>query len=94
MLCKTTVIHCAGFKEVAVIEAEQNALAKMAGAKNRNARYAERGKPFSLKLYDDEAQAKYTDAANAFVAQNSNIASGISCDDPSIPYRGSLRTGF
>ena len=73
MLCKTTVRHCAGLKDVAVIEAEQNALAKTAGPKNRNARYAERAKLFSLKLYDDEAQAKYTDTANAFAAKTRTL---------------------
>ena len=66
-------IHSIGLKEVARIEAEQDALAQTAGSKDRSAYYAERAKLFPPKPYDDAARAKYLATANAFVAKTRTL---------------------
>ncbi len=60
-------IHQIGLKEVARIEAEQDALARKAGVKDRNEFYAMRAKMFPPKPYDDAARAAYLKEANRFV---------------------------
>ena len=60
-------IHAIGRKEVARIEAEQDALAQKAGVKDRNEFYAMREKMFPPKPYDDAARAAYLKEANRFV---------------------------
>ena len=62
-------IHAIGLKEVARIEAEQDALAQKAGIKDRTAYYAERARLFPPKPYDDASRAEYLAAANAFVGK-------------------------
>ncbi len=62
-------IHAIGLKEVARIEAEQDALAQKAGFKDRNAFYADRATRFPPKPYDDASRAEYLTTANAFVAK-------------------------
>lgn len=66
-------IHKIGLQEVARIEAEQDALAKKAGFKDRSAFYAERAKLFPPKPYDDAARAEYLSTANAFVAKTRTL---------------------
>ena len=66
-------IHKIGLKEVARIEAEQDALAQTAGFKDRSAFYAERAKLYPPKPYDDVSRAEYLAAANAFVAKTRNL---------------------
>jgi uncharacterized protein (DUF885 family) len=60
-------IHAIGLKEVARIEAEQDALARLAGVKDRNEFYAMRAKMFPPKPYDDAAREAYLKEANRFV---------------------------
>jgi uncharacterized protein (DUF885 family) len=60
-------IHAIGRKEVARIEAEQDALARKAGFKDRHAFYASRAALFPDKPYDDAARAAYLQEANRFV---------------------------
>lgn len=66
-------IHAIGLKEVARIEAEQDALAVKAGFKDRSAYYAERARLFPPKPYDDAARAEYLATANAFVAKTRTL---------------------
>jgi uncharacterized protein (DUF885 family) len=66
-------IHAIGRKEVARIEAEQDALAKQAGFSNRSAYYAERARLFPPKPYDDAARADYLATANAFVSKTRTL---------------------
>ena len=60
-------IHAIGRKEVARIEAEQDALARKAGVKDRHAYYAERARLFPPKPFDDAARTEYLKEANRFV---------------------------
>jgi uncharacterized protein (DUF885 family) len=60
-------IHAIGRKEVARIEAEQDALAQKAGFKDRKAYYAERERLLPKTPYDDAARAAYLQEANRFV---------------------------
>jgi uncharacterized protein (DUF885 family) len=60
-------IHAIGRKEVARIEAEQDALARAAGVKDRNEFYALRAKQFPPKPFDDVSRAEYLKEANRFV---------------------------
>ncbi|OYU13966.1 MAG: DUF885 domain-containing protein [Alphaproteobacteria bacterium PA4] len=69
-------IHAIGLKEVARIEAEQDALAKQAGFKDRSAYYAERARLFPARPYDDAARADYLKTANAFVAHTRTLLPG------------------
>ena len=66
-------IHATGLAEVARIEAEQDALAKKAGFKDRSAFYAERTRLFPPKPYDDAARAEYLKTANDFVAKTRTL---------------------
>ena len=74
-------IHAIGLKEVARIEAEQDALAQKAGFKDRDAFYAERERLFPPKPYDDAARAEYLRIANEAVARNRTLLA---------PYFGTL----
>jgi uncharacterized protein (DUF885 family) len=66
-------IHAIGRKEVARIEAEQDALAQKAGFKDRSAYYAERARLFPPKPYSDAARAEYLATANSFVAKTRTL---------------------
>ena len=66
-------IHTIGLKEVARIEAEQDALAQTAGFKDRKDFYAERAKLFPPKPYDEASRAEYLATANAFVAKTRTL---------------------
>lgn len=66
-------IHKIGRAEVARIEAEQDALARQAGLKDRSAFYAERARLNPPKPWDDTARADYLTKANAFVAQTRTL---------------------
>ena len=66
-------IHAIGRAEVARIEAEQDALARKAGFKDRHAFYAERARLYPPKPYDDAARAEYLSTANAFVAHTRTL---------------------
>ena len=60
-------IHAIGRKEVARIEAEQDALAQKAGVKDRHAYYAQRAQQFPAKPFDDASREAYLKEANRFV---------------------------
>jgi uncharacterized protein (DUF885 family) len=66
-------IHAIGLKEVARIEAEQDALARKAGFADRQAFYTERARLNPPRQYDDAARKAYLDAANAFVAKTRTL---------------------
>lgn len=66
-------IHAIGRSEVARIEAEQDALAKQAGFKDRSAYYAERAKLFPPRPFDDAARTEYLTTANAFVKRTRSL---------------------
>lgn len=76
-----TDIYVIGLKEVARIEADQDALARKAGSKDRNSYYAERARLFPPHPYDDAARSEYLTAANAAVAHNRTLLT---------PYFGTL----
>ena len=60
-------IHQIGLKEVARIEAEQDALARQAGFKDREAFYQERARLYPPQPFTDETRAEYLKTANEFV---------------------------
>ncbi|KPF62287.1 hypothetical protein IP88_15235 [alpha proteobacterium AAP81b] len=62
-------IHAIGLKEVARIEAEQDALARQAGFADRKAFYADREKRFPHLPWTDELRADYLAKANATIAR-------------------------
>ncbi len=62
-------IYAIGLKEVARIEAEQDALARKDGFKDREAYYAERARLFPPRPYDDASRAEYLAASNAAIAR-------------------------
>lgn len=66
-------IHAIGLKEVARIEAQQDALARKEGFADRNAYYADRAKRFPPVPYTDESRAAYLAEANAFVAKTRTL---------------------
>ena len=66
-------IHAIGLSEVARIEAEQDALARQAGFKDRHAFYAERARLYPPVPYNDELRKEYLDTANAFVARTRTL---------------------
>lgn len=74
-------IHEIGRKEVARIEAEQDALARQAGLADRHAFYAERARLNTPRQYDDAARKEYLETANAFVAHTRSLLA---------PYFGTL----
>ncbi len=66
-------IHQIGLSEVARIEAEQDALARKAGFKDRSAYYAERARLYPPRPFDDAARKEYLDSANAFVTHTRSL---------------------
>lgn len=66
-------IHAIGRAEVARIEAEQDALARKAGLKDRQAYYAERARLFPSRPWTDASRAEYLANANAFVARTRTL---------------------
>jgi uncharacterized protein (DUF885 family) len=66
-------IHAIGRSEVARIEAEQDALARKAGLKDRHAYYADRARLFPPRPWDDASRADYLAKANAFVARTRTL---------------------
>jgi uncharacterized protein (DUF885 family) len=66
-------IHAIGLKEVARIEAEQDALARQAGFKDRHEFYNDRARRFPPRPYDDAARAEYLKTANDFVAHTRSL---------------------
>ncbi|MCZ8017928.1 DUF885 family protein [Novosphingobium sp.] len=69
-------IHEIGLKEVARIEAEQDALARQAGFKDRHEFYNDRARRFPPRPYDDAARAEYLKTANDFVARTRTLLPG------------------
>ena len=68
-----TQIHAIGRSEVKRIEAEQDALARQAGLKDRHAYYAQRERLFPPRPWDDASRADYLAKANAFVARTRTL---------------------
>ena len=66
-------IHAIGLKEVARIEGEQDALARKAGFKDRQAFYADRDKRFPPTPYTDALRAEYLKRANDAIAHNRSL---------------------
>ncbi|MFM7347994.1 MAG: DUF885 domain-containing protein [Erythrobacter sp.] len=66
-------IHAIGLREVARIEAEQDALARKAGFADRSTFYAERKRLNPPRQFDDAARKEYLDTANAFVAHTRTL---------------------
>ena len=69
-------IHQIGLKEVARIEAEQDALARQAGFADRHAFYAERKRLYPPQPFTDETRAEYLKTANAFVQKTRTLLPG------------------
>ena len=66
-------IHAIGRAEVTRIEGAQDALARQAGLKDREAFYAQRVQLYPLRAYDDAMRTEYLAAANAFVAKTRSM---------------------
>jgi uncharacterized protein (DUF885 family) len=66
-------IHKIGLSEVTRIEGEQDALARQAGFKDRNAFYADRTRRFPPQPWTDALRADYLKRANAAVAHNRSL---------------------
>jgi uncharacterized protein (DUF885 family) len=66
-------IHQTGLNEVKRIEREQDALARTAGFKDRDAFYADREKRFPPRTWTDALRADYLNRANAAVAHNREL---------------------
>lgn len=66
-------IHKIGLSEVSRIEGEQDALARTAGFKDRNAFYADREKRFPPQPWTDALRAEYLKRANEAVARNRTL---------------------
>ena len=69
-------IHQIGLKEVARIEAEQDALARQAGFADRSAFYAERKRLYPPQPFTDETRAEYLKTANEFVQKTRTLLPG------------------
>ncbi len=69
-------IHQIGLKEVARIEAEQDALARQAGFKDREAFYLERKRLYPPQPFTDETRAEYLKTANEFVQHTRTLLPG------------------
>lgn len=69
-------IHEIGLKEVARIEAEQDALAHQAGFADRSAFYAERKRLYPPQPFTDETRAEYLKTANEFVQKTRTLLPG------------------
>jgi len=66
-------IHQTGLSELKRIEGEQDALARKAGFKDRNAFYAYRAKHFPPQPWTDALRADYLHRANAIIAHNRSL---------------------
>jgi uncharacterized protein (DUF885 family) len=66
-------IHQTGLEEVRRIEAEQDALARTAGFKDRHAFYADRERRFPPQTYTDALRADYLKRANDAIAHNRSL---------------------
>jgi uncharacterized protein (DUF885 family) len=66
-------VHEIGLKEVTRIEAAQDALARQAGAKDREAYYAERARLFPPTPWTDEARTEYLRKANETIAHTRTL---------------------
>ena len=66
-------VHALGLKEVARIEAEQDALARQAGFKDRQAFYDERAKKFPPTPWTDAIRADYLRQYNETIARNRSL---------------------
>jgi len=66
-------IHLTGLDEVKRIEGEQDALARQAGFKDRDAFYADRAKRFPPQSWTDALRTDYLARANAAVAHNREL---------------------
>jgi uncharacterized protein (DUF885 family) len=66
-------IHKIGLDELKRIEGEQDALARKAGFKDRNAFYADRARRFPPQPWTDALRADYLNRANAIVAHNRSL---------------------
>jgi len=66
-------IHQTGIREVARIEGEQDALARKAGFKDRNAYYVERTRLFPPVPWNDENRAVYLKTANEAIAHTRTL---------------------
>ena len=66
-------IHKIGLGEVRRIEGEQDALARQAGFKDRNAFYADRARRFPPQPWTDALRADYLKRANDAVAHNRSL---------------------
>ncbi len=66
-------IHQTGIREVARIEGEQDALARQAGFKDRNAYYDERARLFPPTTWNDENRAAYLKTANEAIAHTRTL---------------------
>jgi uncharacterized protein (DUF885 family) len=75
-------VHQLGLKEVARIEAEQDALAKQAGFKDRQAFYDDRAKKFPPTPWTDAIRADYLRQYNATIARNRSLLPKVFNDLP------------
>ncbi len=66
-------VHALGLKEVARIEAEQDALAKSAGFKDRQAYYDDRARKFPPTPWTDAIRADYLRQYNEAIARNRTL---------------------
>jgi uncharacterized protein (DUF885 family) len=66
-------VHKIGLSEVARIEKEQDALARQAGFKDREAYYAERARLFPPRPWTDELRADYLRRANETIAHTRTL---------------------
>ena len=66
-------VHQTGLKEVARIEGEQDALARQAGFKDRQAYYADRARVFPPLPWTDERRAEYLKTANEAIAHTRTL---------------------
>jgi uncharacterized protein (DUF885 family) len=66
-------VHQIGLSEVARIEKEQDALARQAGFKDREAYYAERARLFPPRPWTDELRADYLRRANEAIAHTRTL---------------------
>ena len=66
-------IHQIGLNEVTRIEGEQDALARKAGFKDREAFYADRAKRFPPTPWTDALRKQYLGRANAIIANNRTL---------------------
>jgi uncharacterized protein (DUF885 family) len=66
-------VHKIGLDEVARIEAAQDALARQAGAKDREAYYAERARLFPPTPWTDASRAEYLAKANETIAHTRTL---------------------